>query len=302
MPDLTFFFIVEPQKYQVMACYLAASIREAFGDKVGMVGYCPAHRMAEVDPDVVTILARMGCPLRAMETEGRFDPPYPHGNKMIAALQPRATEFSGFLDSDILFLRPNDPANFVHPGHVSLTPAASMGWAGQGIWPSIYKRAGMDMPEERIRLMNQTGGKDRMPYFSSGLFVFPEHHRNAEGLRFPEVWMQVAARIEADPEIPAKRPYLDQMTLPLAIRKAGLNWHILPKEQHYILGGRKRGEPLPQDREIFTVHYRNWEIVKEHKLSRFAKDMLARHAGVRRIAQVGKFLAASDKDQSTETV
>lgn len=294
MADLTFFFIVEPQKYQVMACYLAASIREAFGDKVQMVGYCPSHRLAEVHPDVVTILTRMGCALRGMDTQGAFDPPYPHGNKMIAALQPRETEYSCFLDSDILFLRPNDPANLVHAGHVSLTPAASMGWAGQGVWPLIYSTAGLDMPEERIRLMNQTGGKDRMPYFSSGLFVFPEHHRNAEGLRFPEVWMQVAAQIEAEPTIPAKRPYLDQMTLPLAIRKAGLNWHLLPKEQHYILGGRKRGEPLPQDREIFTVHYRNWEIVKEHNLSRFAKDMLARHAGVRRIAQVGKQAEAAE--------
>ncbi len=294
MAQLTFFFIVEPPKYQLMACYLAASIREAFGDKVAMVGYCPSHRLAEVDPDVVTVLGRMGCPLRGMNTEGAFDPPYPHGNKMIAALQPRDTEYSCFLDSDILFLRPNDPANLIHPGHVSLTPAASMGWGGQDDWTLIYRTAGMEMPVERIRLMNQNKGKDRMPYFSSGLFLFPEQHRNAKGLRFPEVWMQVAAMIEAEPAIRAKRPYLDQMTLPLAIRKAGLDWHMLPKEQHYILGGRKRGEPLPQDREIFTVHYRNWEIVKEHGLSRLAKDMLQRHAGVRRIAQVGKRAAAAE--------
>jgi hypothetical protein len=293
MERLTFFFIVEPPKYQLMACYLAASIREAFGTQVAMIGYCPAHRMAEVDPDVVTTLGRMGCDLRPMETQGAFDPPYPHGNKMVATLQPRDSEFSCFLDSDILFLRQNDPANLIHEGHVSLTPAASMGWAGQEVWTLIYDTVGLPMPDSRIRLMNQNKGKDRMPYFSSGLFVFPEQHRNADGLRFPEVWMQVAASIEAEPTIPAKRPYLDQMTLPLAIRKAGLDWHMLPKEQHYILGGRKRGEPLPQDREIFTVHYRNWEIVKEHGLSRKAKDMLQRQAGVRRIAQVGK--AQSEK-------
>ncbi|MEY4871699.1 MAG: hypothetical protein RLZZ563_1029, partial [Pseudomonadota bacterium] len=40
-PRLTFFFIVEPPKYQLMACFLAASIRENFGDTVRMVGYCP---------------------------------------------------------------------------------------------------------------------------------------------------------------------------------------------------------------------------------------------------------------------
>jgi hypothetical protein len=288
MTDLTFFFIVEPPRFQLMACYLAASIREAFGDQVGMVGYCPSHRITELDPDVIGVLARMGCPVQAMDTLGRFDPPYPHGNKMIAAMQPRDSEFSCFLDSDILFLRPNDPSNLMHDGHVSLTPAASMGWAGQGVWDVIYRTANQEIPEQRIRLMNQNKGKDRMPYFSSGLFVFPEQHRNSEGLRFPEVWMQVAAILDAEPEIPSKRPYLDQMSLPLAIRRAGLDWHILPKEQHYILGGRKRGEPLPQDREIFTVHYRNWDIVKEHGLTRLAKTMLERHAGVRRISQISK--------------
>jgi hypothetical protein len=100
-----------------------------------------------------------------METEGAFDPPYPHGNKMVATLQPRDSEYSCFLDSDILFLRPNDPANLIHEGHVSLTPAASMGWAGQEVWTLIYDTAGLPIPEERIRLMNQNKGKDRMPSF-----------------------------------------------------------------------------------------------------------------------------------------
>jgi len=172
MARLTFYFIVEPPKYQHMACYLAGSIRVNFGDQVALVGYCPAHRMAELDPDAVAVLARMGCEVRPMVTEGRFDPPYPHGNKMLATLERRETEYSCFLDSDILFLRPNRIENLIHEGAVSLTPAASMGWAGQDVWPKIYAAAGVEMPEERIRLMNQRGGKDRMPYFSSGLFCF----------------------------------------------------------------------------------------------------------------------------------
>lgn len=292
MTRLTFFFIVEPPKYEQLAVYLAASIRECFGPDVGMVGYCPTHRMGELNRDSQSLLHSMGCEVRPMLTEGLFEPPYPHGNKMIAALQERDSDFSCFLDSDILFLRPNDPENLLREGHVSLTPAASMGWASQDIWTVIYETARLPVPTERIRLMNQDKGKDRMPYFSSGLFAFPERHRNADGLRFPEVWMQVAAQIEANPDIPAKRPYLDQMTLPLAIRKAGLDWNLLPKEQHYILGGRKRGEALPQDREIFAVHYRNWEIVKEYGLSRQAKTMLERQTGVRRIAQLSKRAAA----------
>lgn len=288
MPNLTVYFIVEPPDYQLMACYLAASLREQFGDTVALVGYCPEHRLPEVLPDVREALRRLGCDLRGFATEGRFDPPYPHGNKLLATLEPRETEFSCFMDSDILCLRPNAVENIVKPGHVSLSKAASMNWAPQSIWDRIYEICGMEKPEERFKLMKQRKGKERMPYFSSGLFTFPEQHRNTEGLTFPQVWMQVAQQLDADPDLPKKRPYLDQMSMPLAIRKAGLDWNILPDEQHYILGGRSRGEPLPEGREIFTVHYRLWEVLKEVGLARRAKDMLERHAGVRRLAQISK--------------
>jgi hypothetical protein len=285
---LTVYFIVEPPDYQLMACYLAASLREQFGDAVALVGYCPEAKLASVQSDVRVVLDRLGCDLRSFQTEGRFDPPYPHGNKLLATLEKRETEFSCFMDSDILCIRPNRVENIVQEGHVSLSRAASMNWAPQSIWDRIYATCGMEIPEERFKLMKQTKGQERVPYFSSGLFSFPEQHRNAEGKTFPEVWMEVAQTIDADPDIPKKRPYLDQMSMPLAIRKAGLAWNILPDEQHFILGGRSRGEPLPEDREIFTVHYRLWDVLKEVSLSRQAKDLLEKHAGVRRIAQVSK--------------
>jgi len=287
-PRLTVYFIVEPPDYEVMACYLAASLREQFGQTVALVGYCPAPRVETVNPDVRTILQRLGCDLRAFQVEGRFTPPYPHGNKILATLEPRDTEFSCFMDSDVLCIRPNAVENITRPGHVSLSKAASLNWAPQTIWDQIYATVGMEMPTERFRLMKQKRGPAKVPYFSSGLFSFPEGHRNAEGKSFPQVWMDVAQTIDADPAIDRKRPYLDQMSMPLAIRKAGLAWNILPDEQHYILGGLARGEPLPEDRRIYTVHYRQWEVLKEVGLTRRAKTLLERHAGVRRIAQVSK--------------
>lgn len=287
-PRLTIYFIVEPPSYEVMACYLAASLREQFGETVALVGYCPAGKLAEVSPQVRVLLDRMGCELRSFATEGRFDPPYPHGNKMLASLEPRDTEFSCFMDSDIFCLRPNRVESLILEGHVSASKAASMVWAPQSIWEEVYAACKMEIPEERFRLMKQKRGPGRIPYFSSGLVVFPEHHRDAKGLRFPETWMEVAAEIDACDKIPKKRPYLDQLSLPLAIQRAGLKWNILPDEQHFILGGNARGEPLPDDREIFTVHYRNWKILQEVGLSRPAKKLLEKHAGVRRISNVGR--------------
>jgi hypothetical protein len=287
-PRLTVYFIVEPPTYQMMACYLAASLREQFGDAVSLTGYCPAKKLDLVQHDVRRILDRLHCDLRSFVTDDRFDPPYPHGNKLLATLEKRETEFSCFMDSDILCIRPNLVENIVKPGHVSLSRAASMNWAPQSIWDQIYAVCGVEMPGERARLMRQKRGAERLPYFSSGLFSFPETHRNADGRTFPEVWMDLAHCLDAVPDLPKKRPYLDQMSLPLAIRKVGLDWNVLGDEQHFILGGRLRGKPLPEDRPIYTVHYRHWDILREVGLSRLAKDQLQKHADVRRIAQISK--------------
>ncbi|WP_430465851.1 hypothetical protein [Tabrizicola sp.] len=285
---LTVYFIVEPPKYELMACYLAGSLRQQFGDTVALVGYCPDEKLPTVSKDVISVLAKLGCDVRPFKVAGRFTPDYPHGNKILATLEPRDTEFSAFFDSDVLCLRPNSVENIIKAGHVSLTPAASMSWGKGETWHLIYQTCGMPMPEGRVKLMRQKGDRERLPYFSSGLFSFPEHHRNSEGKSFPEVWMEIAQTIDKNEDIPGRRPYLDQISLPLAIQKSELAWNILPEEQHFILGGSLRGEPLPEGREIYTVHYRKWEILKEVGLAKQGKKMLQNQAGVRRIDQISK--------------
>jgi hypothetical protein len=145
----------------------------------------------------------------------------------------------------------------------------------------------MAVPEERVMLARQRKGAPRVPYFSSGFFTFPEGHRTPEGLSFPEVWMEVAQAVDAVPDLPHRRPYLDQMTLPLAIGRARLRANLLPEAQHFILGGRLRGEPVPADRGIRTVHYRRWRVLRESGLAGMAKDMLRAQAGVKRVGEVG---------------
>jgi hypothetical protein len=232
---------------------------------------------------VIRVLGLLGCEVRPFQVAGRFEPAYPHGNKILATMEPRETEFSCFMDSDILCLRPNAVENITAAGTVSLTPAAWMGWGDQDMWGRIYDLVGLPLPEDRIRLMKQKKGAGKVPYFSSGLFSFPEQHRTPDGKSFPQVWYEVAQAVDADRDIPHKRPYLDQMTLPLAIQKAGLQWNILPDTQHFILGGRSRGKPLPEDRDIFTVHYRKWRVLKEAGLSGMAKTLLVKHAGIKKM-------------------
>lgn len=282
--NLTLFFIVEPPNYTVMACYLAASIRQQFDEPIKLIGYCPAHRRDEVDPKVIGVLEKMGVEVRTFEAEGKFDPEYPHGNKLLACLQERDTPYAGFVDSDVLFLKKNKIENIVTPGKVSLTPAASMYWADRSLWPTIYGALEMDIPEERIFLLRQTG-RPKIPYFSSGFFTFPDEPLPNTGKRFAETWMDVAQQIDRIDGLEKKRPYLDQMSLPVAIKKAGIDYHLMPEEQHWILGGVLRNTPFPKDRGIYTVHYRKWEILAENELAGPAKQMLHDQVGVKKIRQ-----------------
>ena len=100
--------------------------------------------------------------------------------------------------------------------------------------------------------------------------------------------METAQRIDAIEGLENKRPYLDQMSLPLAIRRAGLKWNELPEEYHFILGGTLRGKPFPDDRDIFAVHYRKWDVLKENGLAAGGYKGLLEQVGTRRVSWIWK--------------
>jgi len=267
-----------------MGCVLLASIRKYFPASVKAVGYCPEHMMSQLSPSVLLAHEELGAEIRPMKTEGMWDSPYPHGNKILASLQPRDTDYSAFVDSDVMFLRPNDPSNIIRAGHVSCSAAAWMGWTDQSIWNQIYSAFDLPIPEERIRLMRNASRV--IPYFSSGFVVFPEHE-GPQG-RFADVWYDTARVLDRLPDLPRKRPYLDQLSLPVAIRRSGLSWNVLPEEQHFIMGGKQKGQSLPQDREIYTIHYRNDHVLKAAGQYETKQRLVRETYGVRYINRLAR--------------
>ncbi|MEM9717002.1 MAG: hypothetical protein AAF826_10850 [Pseudomonadota bacterium] len=270
-----------------MACYLAASLRNNLPPEVELIGYCPEHRYAELPDHVIETLRRMNCEVRTFDAIDKFNPEYPHGNKILAAQEKRGTQYSAFMDSDILMLDRVDLSDWIKSGHVSASPAASMLWAPQTIWTELYTAFDMEVPTERIMLMRDKRSA-KIPYYSSGFIVFPEKATNG-GLRFPDVWMDTALTIDRHTSVEKKRPYLDQLSLPIAIKRAGLNWNELPEEHHFILGGKLRGKAFPSDRDIKLVHYRAWLVLEENGLTRNGYRGLARQIGTRRVSNVFKY-------------
>lgn len=290
MSSLTLFYIAQPGPYAMMGSVLLASIRQFLPESVKVVGYCPEHLMDELHPSVLKAHEMLDAEIRPMKTDDMWDSPYPHGNKILACLQPRDTEYSAFIDSDVMFLRPTDPASLFRAGHVSCSPAAWMGWTGQDVWERIYPVFGMDVPEQRITLMRNKGLV--VPYFSSGFVVFPE----AEGAkgRFADVWYETARILDRQEDIPRRRPYLDQLSLPVAIRRAGLEWNELSEEQHYIMGGKMKGQALPADKEIQAVHYRNDNVLRAAGLLKTKRQIVKQAYGVKFITRLAPDAPAAE--------
>lgn len=276
--DLTIFYIVEPPEYEILSCYLLASIRTHFPASVKAIGYCPEHKYDDLHPAVHRAHELMNGEIRTFSTENRFDPEYPHGNKILATVEKRDSDYSMFVDSDVLFLTDNLPENLIVPGKVSCSMAASMLWADQSVWDVIYGALDVPIPEERYELMRRSKGAV-IPYFSSGLVVFPE--QDAGNGRFADTWYETAQIVDGVEDLDKKRPYLDQMTLPAAIRRARLDWNILPEEQHFILGGKLKDKPLPTDRTIYTIHYRNLKNLRNAGHMKTARKYLQKHTGQR---------------------
>jgi hypothetical protein len=113
---------------------------------------------------------------------------------------------------------------------------------------------------------------------------FPENDQGKG--RFADVWYDTATLVDQVEMLEKRRPYLDQMTLPAAIRRSGLDWNILPEEQHFILGGKLKGEPLPADQEIYTIHYRNTNNLRHVGQMNTARAYLKKHTGVKYVRRL----------------
>jgi hypothetical protein len=80
-----------------------------------------------------------------------------------------------------------------------------------------------------------------------------------------------------------RRPYLDQMTLPVATLTAGMTWNILPEKYNYSINGIMRGKPVPEEADVTLLHYRGRVILAEAGLRDLPNRIMADQVGTSRV-------------------
>lgn len=231
------------------AILLSASLRWHMGETIPIEACVPNERLAKVTDLAHKVLEANRVAIRGFDAKADWKEPYPHGNKIVAACLPRPTPASVFFDTDTICTTQLDLTRLGDPHTVMAVPEGVATWGRrERDWAPLYAEFGLDIPSERIRL---TRGRRRkvLPYFNAGLVGFSQA-KGHDDQTFPEVWLDTALRLDRM-AIENRRPWLDQIALPLAAARMGAKLDVRGASYNFSL---HRRDPV-DDLRVHLMHY-----------------------------------------------
>ncbi|SFS19549.1 hypothetical protein [Yoonia litorea] len=282
MPSFTVFFTFDSAERLYTACHLAASVRTHLPPDVTLIGYCPAGALNQMGKDLREVMRRLGCKLQELPEAVNFVPNYPDGLKITASVAPKETDFSMYLDTNTVFLRQRAIEELVSEAQIGVVPAEDQGWTDQTIWTDIYGVFDLAVPDEDLAA-TKTAASNAGPFLDTGVIVIDETYRTADGKRFADVWMETAQTIDRHSFIPHKRPHLDQMSLPVAIARAGMTWKHFNDRFRLTIDGKTKHRNLPKP---VLLHYQNREVLGADGRKKDLDEMLKKQIGTHLVRRV----------------
>jgi hypothetical protein len=261
----TLVFVAHGGPLEAKSALLAASLaRDYLPGKIVCRVMRPAALWGALDPETEALLEDLG--VRLLPAENRVDETYAHGNKVAA--------FDGisgpavFLDSDILLMCPFS----WHPDldtelgcDIAAKPADIDTFArGGGSWARVWKLFDLDVPP---RSQVSTASREAMrPYFNAGFLAV------RDGDAFSAMWVDTVRRIDADARIGNKRPWLDQIGLPVAAARLG--WPIRDLDDRFNFPCHLA--PIAGASPYFAHYHWPRIIARDPVLLRRVKGLIAR--------------------------
>ncbi len=293
--SITYFFVMDGPAFEVPAMLLAQSIRDTLGNGPKIVAYVPHEKIDAVPRITRRMLDILRVDTRGFDTKQvDWNPAYPHGNKILASKEPRDTDLSVFLDTDVLCLKDPDFSLVTANTPLFATSEGVQTWgSNQDDWTAVYDMFDLPVPDWRVRLSK---GRARIviPYFNAGVVGFVENG-NAARQRLPDLWFDTALAIDANPAIADKRPWLDQIALPVAAARMGGRTEVMSNLHNFSPYRLKGVEDIADVRLMhyrMPSHFRKYEAcrqVTENLLAKCPDNLRGRLRG-----KLGVFIRGVD--------
>ncbi|CAM4116769.1 hypothetical protein [Palleronia rufa] len=236
--ETTAIFVADGAAMQAQGLLLAHSLRRHGGAGLAVIAYVP-EGAEPPDAAMRAGYAAVGARLEPLETPAIWKKPFPHGNKIHACCAARDRPATLFLDTDTVLIRALDTAAIAPGARIAAVPEGKPTWGKDNDrWDRVYAHFGLPLPSDRVRLVR---GRRRtfLPYFNAGFIAFAEDGAFARG------WRDTAWEIDHKVSVAQKRPWLDQVALPVSCARAGRRIGVLDERYNYSISDRAPGNEAP---------------------------------------------------------
>lgn len=286
MPAL--FFIVDGENLAAQSTLLASTLLAHNGSRYRLIAYVPSEGASKLPSILCNFYDKCGVEVRPIAPDpdspasqrfanSGWAKPYPHGNKILASASPREDEWSVFLDTDMICAAPLDLELLMAPGRLALVPEGVATWGNENDrWKRAYDHFGLPMPEDKVRLTRRGRG-EYLPYFNAGFVMFPTAPIFGQSQGFGQLWLDTALDFDHGCAIAKKRPWLDQITLPLTMKRFGYNYLVADTALNFSISDRD----YEADARPALLHYHRWRYLHAWPQGKAAFAALDKIAGPR---------------------
>jgi hypothetical protein len=271
----SFVFVCQQGRLEIEALLLAWSLRRFATCSYELLVAVPRPSSIWGEPSDSTLSALAGLGGEIRYIENRFDVAYPIANKLSCLALDVGTEVGRrvFLDTDMMLVSEFGGEHPELAPRLCATPARSATWfASPEKWRQVYWMFGLEVPAARVRAT--LSGELMPPYFNAGFIaVDPD-------LPLAEAWLDCCRKIDANPNLKRKRPWLDQTALPVAAALLGVEIAALSEAYNFPANRKHVDHRVPP----FFCHYHRPKIVQRRPLlSREARRAIADVEGLREL-------------------
>lgn len=265
-----FVFICQKGELEIKSMLLAASLKENLHcnyELVAAIPY-PESKWGTISKETERVIRKLK--IKKIRIENQIDTDYPIGNKLSCLGIETNADKIVFLDSDILCLRNFSPGDYLK-NKFNAKPADLKTFQD---WEPVYELFNMDLPQEKV--LSTSSREEMLPYFNAGMIAVDNEDI------FAKEWISCCKDIDRCEKIPNKRPWLDQIGLPITIKKLDWDYGILDERFNYPAHLKKMPTELP-----FLCHYHFPEVVDdETRLFTFIDNLIKKYPLIKEILKI----------------
>lgn len=271
-------FVCQKGELEIQSMVLAASLFENMNCNCELVAALPTpvEYWGEPNTETKSFLKNLG--VRFMYIENKIGSDYPIGNKISCLDLPLSGDVTVFFDSDIVCLKPFDFCQAFTAQFCAKPADGATFTKTDSVWEYVYSSFGLQAPKEKVQA---TYSKEQMlPYFNAG-FIAVQY-----GTGLGKEWARICKTIDQRLDIPNKRPWLDQIGLPIAVASLGLKYKCLDESYNYP-SQMKIMDPdcLP----IFSHYHESRYVLKDKILLQHIRQLAFRHLPIYKAMKVDPF-------------